>query len=171
MPQHPFFRVDLACPTSLPSPNDVECPPVLKHRLRLCNIPKLCDAQDELRWVPLHQPPSSAEDTEAPAATIESPPEAAETKPGKNRSGSGNGNVSSKANEKTKKGGMTKARRSVRRGGKRDEKGGEGEGQDDGKGLEFSWAGVEELARTYDLCATGPAFEAAIAEGDPNIGR
>lgn len=38
-------------------------------------------------------------------------------------------------------------------------------------GLEFTWGGVEALARTYDLCATGPAFELALADEDPAIGR
>lgn len=39
--------------------------------------------------------------------------------------------------------------------------------------LEFSWAGVPELALEYDLCATGPTFELALQEGDnsADIGR
>eukprot|EP00752_Nemacystus_decipiens_P017609 g15781.t2 len=36
--------------------------------------------------------------------------------------------------------------------------------------LKFSWGGVAELADTRDLCATGPAFELALADGDPAIG-
>lgn len=49
---------------------------------------------------------------------------------------------------------------------------------DDGSGqifqeLEFSWAGVPELALDYDLCATGPALELALRKGDDcaDIGR
>eukprot|EP00903_Cladosiphon_okamuranus_P019215 g17669.t1 len=36
--------------------------------------------------------------------------------------------------------------------------------------LEFSWEDVAGLAATRDLCATGPAFELAVADGDPAIG-
>lgn len=46
-----------------------------------------------------------------------------------------------------------------------------GKGDDDEDGFEFSWAGVEDLAKTHDLCATGPAFELALGTGDPEIGR
>lgn len=37
----------------------------------------------------------------------------------------------------------------------------------DRESLEFSWEGVEGLAATHDLCATGPAFELALADVDP----
>lgn len=37
--------------------------------------------------------------------------------------------------------------------------------------MEFAWGGVEELAGHHDLCATGPALELALADGDPAIGR
>ena len=39
------------------------------------------------------------------------------------------------------------------------------------EGLEFSWAAVEELVTTHDLCATGPALALALADGDSAIGR
>lgn len=42
---------------------------------------------------------------------------------------------------------------------------------DEDTGFDFAWEGVEELAGTYDLCATGPAFDAAINDGSPDIGR
>ncbi|CAM9605639.1 unnamed protein product, partial [Laminaria digitata] len=45
-----------------------------------------------------------------------------------------------------------------------------GKSDDDEDGFEFSWAGVEDLAKTHDLCATGPAFELALGAGDPDIG-
>lgn len=41
----------------------------------------------------------------------------------------------------------------------------------DGQSREFSWEGVEGLAATRDLCVTGPAFELALADEDPAIGR
>ncbi|CAN0026364.1 unnamed protein product [Pylaiella littoralis] len=44
------------------------------------------------------------------------------------------------------------------------------EDEDARGGLEFTWGGMEALARTYDLCATGPAFELALADEDPAIG-
>lgn len=53
----------------------------------------------------------------------------------------------------------------ARAGGKEEEE------ADDKNCLEFSWAGVEGLSETHDLCATGPAFEGALKVGDRDIGR
>ncbi|CAM9874653.1 unnamed protein product [Ectocarpus sp. 6 AP-2014] len=36
--------------------------------------------------------------------------------------------------------------------------------------IEFSWGGMEGLAATHDLCATGPAFALALGEEDPAMG-
>ncbi|CAN0223807.1 unnamed protein product, partial [Ectocarpus sp. 8 AP-2014] len=50
--------------------------------------------------------------------------------------------------------------------------GGEGLGLDGDRdeGIEFSWGGMEGLAATHDLCATGPAFALALGEEDPAMG-
>ncbi|CAM9239935.1 unnamed protein product [Ectocarpus sp. 12 AP-2014] len=48
--------------------------------------------------------------------------------------------------------------------------GGEGLDGDRDEGIEFSWGGMEGLAATHDLCATGPAFALAIGEEDPAMG-
>lgn len=49
--------------------------------------------------------------------------------------------------------------------------GGEGLDGERDEGIEFSWGGMEGLAATHDLCATGPAFALALGEEDPAIGR
>lgn len=104
--------------------------------------------QGKLRWVPLLPPVPIPEkgDAATPSSSGPASGPAATTKTrGKNKSVDGE-----------QGGGVAE---------------GKDGGQGDDEGFEFSWAGVEDLAKTYDLCATGPAFELALGAGDPEIGR
>lgn len=98
--------------------------------------------QGKLRWVPLLPPAPTSEKGDTTAPSSSGPASEAAT--------------------------TAKSRKSDK---PVDEGQGGGVAEEKDEGFEFSWAGVEDLAKTHDLCATGPAFELALGAGDPEIGR
>lgn len=122
---------------------------------------RLRNEEDELEWVPLHRLQSGSPNTERSATKTSAARQGAAlsknrvaSKPNRGRTGQDD----AYACDDVEKEGQGATGQNDREGG------------DEGS-LEFTWGGVEELAGKHDLCATGPAFELALASARPGVGR
>ena len=119
--------------------------------------------QGDLRWVPLLPPSPTPEKREAATSSSTGPASKTAATAKTKKKGT---SVDGEQGSDVAGGGDSRqgADKGLQSGGKSGRQG-------DDESFEFSWAGVEDLAKTHDLCATGHAFELALATGEPEIGR